>query len=370
AATSNATLDYASTSEEDREFLGSLEEANQGIIGNLNEQTHDAQEESSRKAPVGKFETEDMNLFKERFHRLRPDQKWRLPSGAYAEDYLFREGSDMKKAFGPDWEDVSAKPEPPKLEKELADYLMTFNVTTIMDLQRALLKPYPHQDEFNSEKHADFKWIKDTVSLWLNLYTKRPSPFATTGLTEAYWRIHAWSCIDTLLDNIDDVHLIPGEGQALDSIARRNSDREPGPYKSPRKRAGSKTDGTLRTAHVPQTDWLVIEGKISGWKIPREMHDILRGRMRETNSESARKIQILGIVLSGNELVYGCTRSGHNYFAPQHIAIDNGFPERVMFQTPYSEKLYHSQRQARDGVDESIQAAQKSRRKSAGGMGQ
>ncbi|KAF9387674.1 hypothetical protein BGX21_000497, partial [Mortierella sp. AD011] len=100
------------------------------------------------------------------------------------------------------------------------------------------------------------------------------------GLTEAYWRIHAWPCIDTLLDNIDDVHLIPGEGQALDSIARRNIDREPGPYKSPRKRAG----------------------KNSGWKIPREMHDILRGRMRETSSESARKIQILGIVLSANDV--------------------------------------------------------------------
>ncbi|KAG0247344.1 hypothetical protein BG011_001640 [Mortierella polycephala] len=72
----------------------------------------------------------------------------------------------MKQKFGPDWKDVSVKPEPPKLEKELSDYLMTFDVTTMKGLQLALRKPYPHQDELSPEKHADFKWIKDTVSLW------------------------------------------------------------------------------------------------------------------------------------------------------------------------------------------------------------
>lgn len=138
------------------------------------------------------------------------------------------------------------------------------------------------------------------------MYTKSPSPFATKGLTELYWRIHVWSCIDTLFDSIDETIFLPGEGQALDSMTRRNQDNKTG-----RKKPGYKTDGTLRTVQIPPADWLVVEGnkaldifgakylQESGWKVPREMHDILYGRMKDTTPEAARQIQIPGLLLSG-----------------------------------------------------------------------
>ncbi|KAF9316157.1 hypothetical protein BG003_002301 [Podila horticola] len=276
-------------------------------------------------SPFGKG---DVQIYKDRYHQMTPEKKWRLPSGAYAEDHLFEEGLnqthhhvvhsfiidlesvEMRRKFGPDWKAVAARPNPPDLEEELKEYLMNFNVATMADLQRMLAKPYPNQEELNPRKHFDFKWIKDTVSLWSNMYTKSPSPFATKGLTELYWRIHVWSCIDTLFDSIDETIFLPGEGQALDSMTRRNQDNKTG-----RKKPGYKTDGTLRTVQIPPADWLVVEGnktwdifgakylQESGWKVPREMHDILYGRMKDTTSEAARQIQIPGLVLSGPNIL-------------------------------------------------------------------
>ncbi|KAF9323566.1 hypothetical protein BG006_001330, partial [Podila minutissima] len=220
------------------------------------------------------------------------------------------ESVEMRRKFGADWKAVAARPSPPDLDEELKDYLMTFNVATMTDLQRVLAKPYPHQEELDPGKHFDFKWIKDTVSLWSNMYTKSPSPFATKGLTELYWRIHVWSCIDTLFDSIDETMFLPGEGQALDSMTRRNQDNKTG-----RKKPGYKTDGTLRTVQIPPADWLVVEGnkaldifgakylQESGWKVPREMHDILYGRMKDTTPEAARQIQIPGLLLSGPNIL-------------------------------------------------------------------
>jgi hypothetical protein len=121
--------------------------------------------------------------------------------------------------------------------------------------------------------------------------------------------LHVWSCIDTLFDGIDHTVFIPGEGQALDSMTRRNNDNKIGACVSTRKRPGYKTDGTLRTTQIPSVDWLVLEGsksldifsakylQESGWKVPREMHDILYGRMKDTDKEAARKIQIPGVVV-------------------------------------------------------------------------
>lgn len=72
----------------------------------------------------------------------------------------------MRRKFGPDWKAVAARPRPPDLDEDLKDYLMTFDVATMADLQRELAKPYPYQEELDPRKHFDFKWIKDTVSLW------------------------------------------------------------------------------------------------------------------------------------------------------------------------------------------------------------
>ncbi|KAF9391715.1 hypothetical protein CPC16_004015 [Podila verticillata] len=276
----------------------------------------------------GLFGKSDMRIFKDRFHQMTPGKKWQLPSGACAEDHLYQEGLnqtyhhivhsfiidlesiEMRRKFGPDWKAVAARPRPPDLDEDLKDYLMTFDVATMADLQRELAKPYPHQEELDPRKHFDYKWIKDTVSLWSNMYTKSPSPFATKGLTELYWRIHVWSCIDTLFDSIDETMFLPGEGQALDSMARRNQDNKTG-----RKKPGYKTDGTLRTVQIPPADWLVVEGgksldifgakylQESGWKVPREMHDILYGRMKDTTPKAARQIQIPGLVLSGPNIL-------------------------------------------------------------------
>ncbi|KAF9304380.1 hypothetical protein BGZ74_001681 [Mortierella antarctica] len=269
------------------------------------------------KGLYGLFGKADVRIFKGRYQQMTPEKKWQLPSGAYAEDHLFEEGLnqihhhvEMRRKFGADWKAVAARPSPPDLDEELKDYLMTFNVATMTDLQRVLAKPYPHQEELDPRKHFDFKWIKDTVSLWSNMYTKSPSPFATKGLTELYWRIHVWSCIDTLFDSIDETMFLPGEGQALDSMTRRNQDNKTG-----RKKPGYKTDGTLRTVQIPPADWLVVEGnkaldifgakylQESGWKVPREMHDILYGRMKDTTPEAARQIQIPGLLLSGPNIL-------------------------------------------------------------------
>ncbi|KAG0025727.1 hypothetical protein BGZ81_006947 [Podila clonocystis] len=280
------------------------------------------------KSLCGLFGKGDIRIFKDRYHQMTPEKKWQLPSGAYAEDHLFEEGLnqiyhhiihsfiidlesvEMRRKFGADWKAVAARPSPPDLDQVLKDYLMTFNVATMADLQRMLAKPYPQQEDLDPKKHFDFKWIKDTVSLWSNMYTKSPSPFATKGLTELYWRIHVWSCIDTLFDSIDETMFLPGEGQALDSMTRRNQDNKTG-----RKKPGYKTDGTLRTVQIPPADWLVVEGnkaldifgvkylQESGWKVPREMHDILYGRMKDTTPEAARQIQIPGLVLSGPNIL-------------------------------------------------------------------
>ncbi|KAG0247343.1 hypothetical protein BG011_001639, partial [Mortierella polycephala] len=71
-------VDYAADSEEEEECVDSPEVANRKSDEELNEQIHETvnteQVESSRKARIGEFEVEDMNLFKERFYRLRGSQ--------------------------------------------------------------------------------------------------------------------------------------------------------------------------------------------------------------------------------------------------------------------------------------------------------
>ncbi|KAG0224586.1 hypothetical protein BGX31_007932 [Mortierella sp. GBA43] len=229
------------------------------------------------------FTEQDRDLFLKNFLAL--EEKCLLPSGAYAEDIMFVKGMDLdshhlihsyivdtddpltKSLFTKeDWAHLLGVAEPKvALEDSVRTFADSFKRSSLRDIMDQINNPnerlgasYDHERDFN------LKWIRDSTSKWVNLYTMKPDPFVTKELTEHFWRTRAWGVIDDLFGDVHNIVMISGDAAGIDSATRKNSQKR----------------------------------KERSWKIGRELHDIFSGRAGEFN-DSLGDLAVFGIIFGG-----------------------------------------------------------------------
>ncbi|KAF9295912.1 hypothetical protein BGZ74_010570 [Mortierella antarctica] len=242
----------------------------------------------------------------ERFNRLDQNQFWKLSSGTYVEDILFKRtlfmNATMKiRSFmidvecpmteslfkADDWLEIkkSAEFALPLLPKSTLEYLNRVRVSAIRGAP-VIEQKMPKEDRGSCEL------ILQTFMTWIRLYEKRPSPFLA-NLSEAFWGRNSWPLLNDLFFDIDNIFMIDGEKGGLESSRRKNEGRKWIPdAKTAPKRRGRKFDLIARDV-LQERDWLIVERMLK-WDVTsnkflkettidllREMHTIQTFRLQE-----------------------------------------------------------------------------------------
>ncbi|KAF9923554.1 hypothetical protein BGZ67_009765, partial [Mortierella alpina] len=273
------------------------------------------------------FTDEDRKTLADTYLHL-PDNKVTLPSGKVLEDILFSNGvtrerhhlmhsyiidvddAATKDMFTPaDWafitkeQEMSVSLSDQDVAKILERFRRADSIGTIMTL---LQERHPRLGKgFVMERDYDLKWIFDSISRWLDLYSMPFSVFTSDAPLEYFWRSQVWGALDTMFFDISNTLMIGGESSGLDSTERRNQQQH---GKTVRKLVGSKSDGYLRMFGTSKSDWMSIEGAKnwdpfakkykheSAWKIGRQLHDIFRARTTEKDQSTIKHFRTYGLI--------------------------------------------------------------------------
>ncbi|KAF9577809.1 hypothetical protein BGW38_006741, partial [Lunasporangiospora selenospora] len=313
-----------------------LVESTSGAIDQVSEEQDDNDETSNEigddtdDLSLPLFTDEDRKTLADMYLKL-PDNKVTLPSGKVLEDILFSNGvtrerhhlihsfiidvddAATKDMFTPaDWAFITK-------EQEMSVSLNDQDVTKILDrfrradsigtIMNLLQERHPRLGKgFIMERDYDMKWIFDSISRWLDLYSMPFSVFTSDAPLEYFWRSQVWGVLDTMFFDISNTLMIGGESPGLDSTERRNHQQH---GKNVRKLVGSKSDGYLRMFGTSKSDWMSIEGAKgwdpfakkyrheSAWKIGRQLHDIFRARTAEKDWSTIKHFRTYGLIFGG-----------------------------------------------------------------------
>ncbi|KAF9127309.1 hypothetical protein BGW39_005967 [Mortierella sp. 14UC] len=276
------------------------------------------------------FSQSDRDVFSATY--LGIEHKTRLPSGKMAEDILFVAGitrmkhdlihsfiidvddESVRSLFEPsDWSFI-VKEHEESVEltdrdvKDTLDRLQDANsVSSLMDIlnQRHLRIG----KEYRMEHDYELKWLFDSVSKWIDMYTMPFPVFSSDAPLEYFWRTQAWGVLDSLFFDVPDILMVGGESQGLESMIRRNSQQVS--RASARKLGGSKSDGYLRSFGASKADLMSVEGgknwdpfakkyrSEAGWKLGRQLHDIFRTRTEGQDAVWRKQLKTYGIIFGG-----------------------------------------------------------------------
>ncbi|KAF9151326.1 hypothetical protein BGX21_008515 [Mortierella sp. AD011] len=255
-----------------------------------------AAQDSPTKKPKKSQQDLAVDRRSERFHSLDQSRFWRLSNRKIVEETLYRASlkygasasvrsytidtscPETRALFtSQEWDEVvsSFSFQLPGLHK------MTLNF--IEKLRRSLCEnkhpytvPLPDVITMSDADRLDCNLAVKTHML----YTKNPSPFVVSDLSESWWVRTAWALLFNLLDDIPNIFMVDGEKRGLDSFKRRNMGRTYIQEEPNHKRSGRKLDLICRD-EVLRHDWLVVE-RMRSWdpqstKFLREYnHDIVR----------------------------------------------------------------------------------------------
>ncbi|OAQ31248.1 hypothetical protein K457DRAFT_30792 [Linnemannia elongata AG-77] len=295
------------------------------VVESEDEETGDT-EDGSFLAP---FTEQDRKSFADTF--LKIQNKVLLPSGNHVEDVLFAAGvtknqHSLLHSFIIDVDDDSVrelfqeedwtfimKEQNMSVELDDKDIVKTLDALKDAGSAEAIMEILNHRplrlgNAYRMDHDYELKWLFDSVSKWIDIYTMPFSVFTSDATLEYFWRSQVWGVLDTLFYDIPNTLMIGGEGHGIESKQRRNQQQ---PGRTLRKAGGSKSDGYLRSFGSTKSDWLTIEGarnwdpfakkyKMEAyWKLARQMHDIFRARTADQDPSTLKNFRTYGLIFGG-----------------------------------------------------------------------
>ncbi|GBC44549.2 C2H2-type zinc finger transcription factor [Rhizophagus irregularis DAOM 181602=DAOM 197198] len=240
-----------------------------------------------------------------KYHKLHPENKWKLPSGKFVEDILYEytinldhesylhsfiiDTSDetiMNLFSEPDQQHIRECniPSEPQVDDNLLDFLLRYRQNNPQDLRRVINIDID-LSSYNPRRDYDYYYVHEVFSHLLLRYELRPQDFSNPHL-EGWFKTNLWSIIvDSCFLDVLDAEFIRGEGCSRASGQRKNKGRKDSKV---RKLFGRKCDGILRKLGTPEEYAISEEGKLwdgedgtkflaDGFKkLPKTMRDTLK----------------------------------------------------------------------------------------------
>ncbi|CAB5183908.1 unnamed protein product [Rhizophagus irregularis] len=206
--------------------------------------------EAERDKQGSRLIIEEINKMKaeysERYHKIRPENKWKLPSGKFAEDILYEytlnlEYESYLHSFIIDTSDETIMnlfndldrhhintynilPEP-QVDDKLLDFLLRYREKTPQGL-RKLINAGIDLPSYDSQRDFDYHYIHEVFSHLLPRYELRPNDYTNSHL-EGWFKTNIWSVIvDCCLLDVVNSEFIRGEGCSRASGQRKNKGRK------------------------------------------------------------------------------------------------------------------------------------------------
>ncbi|KAL7270019.1 hypothetical protein RUND412_007284 [Rhizina undulata] len=271
--------------------------------------------------------------FETAYKAMRPASKWLLPSGAFAEDILFKAMRNEKQQSAAhswiidvhdakirelflekDWMAIVGKvPEWPENNKLLGDSIKRFlPLKTPNELREILEKTsyLPQNETYNREKHYDLVWA-DLVMRTLLLQYEDPDQALQREHLEVWYDIHVWGIIvDRCLQGLRGIEVSRRESNSVASADRKNRN---GLEQGKRKQNGRRFDCIIKTIGENPYEFCAVEaaGKYEGemskkWhhdslKLIKVLHDMLSRleRLIDNDDVILRKLCVTGIICAG-----------------------------------------------------------------------
>ncbi|KAF9961176.1 hypothetical protein BGZ65_011104 [Modicella reniformis] len=203
----------------------------------------------------------------------------------------------------------------PTLSSRVMSYLNSFNKNKIDDLHEAADASLPINGRYNHEEHWVYRWIRMTIDNWIGLYCQRSEPLKANQ-SESFWRYDVFGMTNSLLRDVPDLVVVHGEVTSEDTAQRRNRDRTlPTDGALARKKTGYRCDGLVQVQGHRSLNIGVLEAAkvfdntgskflMDIRKVTRELHDMLRNRLRDLLVHTrARELILVGYVVSGPALL-------------------------------------------------------------------
>ncbi|CAG8685954.1 6487_t:CDS:2, partial [Funneliformis caledonium] len=267
--------------------------------------------------------------YSERYHKIRPENKWKLPSGKFAEDIFYEYTLNLEyESFIIDTSDETIMnlfndidrhhintynilPEP-QVDDKLLDFLLRYREKTPQGL-RKLINAGIDLPSYDSQRDFDYHYIHEVFSHLLPRYELRPNDYTNSHL-EGWFKTNIWSVIvDCCLLDVVNSEFIRGEGCSRASGQRKNKGRKSSEV---RKILGRKCDGILRELGTPDEFAISEEGRL--WdgedgtkylsdglrKLPKTMRDTLAQKVKKFKLSSviSHQLEIVGFLHSGQYL--------------------------------------------------------------------
>lgn len=239
--------------------------------------------EAERDKQGSRLIIEEINKMKaeysERYHKIRPENKWKLPSGKFAEDILYEytlnlEYESYLHSFIIDTSDETIMNlfndldrhhintynilSESQVDDKLLDFLLRYREKTPQGL-RKLINAGIDLPSYDSQRDFDYHYIHEVFSHLLPRYELRPNDYTNSHL-EGWFKTNIWSVIvDCCLLDVVNSEFICGEGCSRASGQRKNKGRKSSEV---RKILGRKCDGILRELGTPDEFVISEEGRL------------------------------------------------------------------------------------------------------------
>ncbi|PKY13044.1 hypothetical protein RhiirB3_424778 [Rhizophagus irregularis] len=257
-----------------------------------------------------------------KYHKLHPENKWKLPSGKFVEDILYEytinldhesfiiDTSDetiMNLFSEPDQQHIRECniPSEPQVDDNLLDFLLRYRQNNPQDLRRVINIDID-LSSYNPRRDYDYYYVHE-------VFSHLPQDFSNPHL-EGWFKTNLWSIIvDSCFLDVLDAEFIRGEGCSRASGQRKNKGRKDSKV---RKLFGRKCDGILRKLGTPEEYAISEEGKLwdgedgtkflaDGFKkLPKTMRDTLVQKVRRFNLSFviSHQLEAVGFLHSGQYL--------------------------------------------------------------------
>ncbi|CAG8647124.1 8080_t:CDS:10, partial [Gigaspora margarita] len=234
--------------------------------------------ETERDKQGNRLIIEEINKMKaeysERYHKIRPENKWKLPSGKFVEDVLYKYTQNLEYESDLDKNHINTYniPPEPQVDDNLLDFLLRYRqlINTGIDLP-----------SYDPQKDSDYHYIHE-------VFSHLPNDLINPHL-EGWFKTNIWSIIvDSCLLDVINSEFIRGEGRKSSEV---------------RKLLGRRCDGILRELGTPEEFAISEEGKLwdgeDGTKcltdgLPKTMRDVLVQKQCSIKDafEESKKIQV------------------------------------------------------------------------------
>ncbi|CAG8699506.1 3960_t:CDS:2, partial [Acaulospora morrowiae] len=281
--------------------------------------------------------TEHRQEIQDVYKKMKKERMWKLPTGRYVEEELFKLGKKLKfehavHSFIVDVDDETIRnhfneaeldeidctlgPQVPELSDDITNCLDKFIDKTNLNEIREIIKDLMFGSNYDHKNHHDIDYV--IFALYALIREIQNGSLKDNNL-ETWFNCHIWNAfLDQAFGDLNAISIVRGESTSLASATRKNIKRRLGE----RRRMGCRTDWILRSINNGDRDefgagevgksWEDENGtkflKEAGLKLPKTLKDMLVKLMKKADfdEEKCAKIQTVGIIHADNPKGYIC----------------------------------------------------------------